>query len=96
MNISIIVSGFFLLLGIAVLLRFLGNKFISVIIPEKRLLVIGTGWLGGLAGSLIDGAFWQFGPQLVGVNIVAAVIGSGLFIVFLGLLPFIKILMGRI
>jgi len=96
MNISDFIGGFFLLLGIAILLRFLGNKLIPIIMPQKRLQTIGVGWLGGLVGSLLDGAMWQFGPQVVGVNVVAAVIGSALLILFLGLLPFIKIFLGKI
>ena len=85
-----------MLLVIAILLRLLGNKFVPAIMPEKRLQTIGVGWLGGLMGSLLDGALWQFGPRLLEVNVVAAVIGSALSILFSGLLPFIKIFLGKI
>lgn len=85
-----------MLIGIAILLKLLGNKLVPVLMPEKRLLSIGVGWLGGLAGSLLDSAIWQFEPQLAGINVIAAVIGSALFILLLDLLPFIKILLGKI
>jgi len=69
MNISNFISGFFLLIGIVILLKFLGNRLAPVLMPEKRILSIGIGWLGGLTGSLLDNDIWQFGPQLAGINV---------------------------
>jgi uncharacterized membrane protein YeaQ/YmgE (transglycosylase-associated protein family) len=54
------------------------------------------GWAGGFLGSLLDSVLWQFGPEVAEVNLVAAVVGCALFILFLGLYPFIKILLGKI
>jgi uncharacterized membrane protein YeaQ/YmgE (transglycosylase-associated protein family) len=90
------VAGFFILLAIAILLRLAGNKLVPVVMPSGRLRTIGLGWAGGFLGSLLDGVLWQFGPEVAGVNLVAAVVGCALFILFLGLYPFIKILLGRI
>lgn len=54
------------------------------------------GWAGGFLGSLVDSFWWQFGPEVAGINLVVAVIGCALFILFLGITPFIKILLGKV
>ena len=90
------VAGFFILLAIAILLTLGGNKLVPVVMPGGRLRTIGLGWAGGFLGSLVDRILWQFGPEVAGVNLVAAVVGCALFILFLGLYPFIKILLGKI
>jgi uncharacterized membrane protein YeaQ/YmgE (transglycosylase-associated protein family) len=90
------VAGFFILLAIAILLTLVGNKLVPVVMPGGRLRTIGLGWAGGFLGSLLDRVLWQFGPEVAGVNLVAAVVGCALFILFLGLYPFIKILLGKI
>jgi uncharacterized membrane protein YeaQ/YmgE (transglycosylase-associated protein family) len=90
------VVGFFILLAIAVLLRFVGNKLAPVVMPSGRLKTIGLGWVGGFFGSWLDSVLWQFGPEVAGINLVAAAIGCAVFILFLGLFPFIKILLGKI
>lgn len=90
------IAGFFILLAIAILLRFVGNKLVPVVMPTGRLRTIGLGWAGGFLGSLSDSVLWQFGPEVAGINLVAATIGCALFILFFGLFPFIKILLGRI
>jgi uncharacterized membrane protein YeaQ/YmgE (transglycosylase-associated protein family) len=90
------VAGFFILLAIAILFRFIGNKLLVVIMPTGRLRTIALGWLGGFLGSLLDSFVWHFGPEVVGINLVAAAVGCALFILFLGLFPFIKILLGKI
>ena len=76
---------------IAVLIRFAGNRLVPVIMPVGWKKTIAAGWVGGLIGSLS----WQFDPQVAGVNIVMAFIGSGLGVIFLGLFPFIKILLTK-
>ncbi len=90
------VAGFFILLAIAILLRLIGNKLVPVVMPSGRLRTIGLGWAGGFLGSLLDSVLWQFGPEVAGINLVAATIGCALFILFFGLFPFIKTLLGRI
>ncbi len=89
------VAGFFILLAIAILLRFIGHKLIPLIIPTGWLRTIALGWVGGFLGSLADGFWWQFGPEVARINLVAAVIGCALFILFLGIAPFIKILLNH-
>jgi len=54
------------------------------------------GWAGGFFGSLLDSVLWQFGPEVAGINLVAAAVGCALFILFFGLFPFVKILLGKI
>ncbi len=90
------IAGFFILLAIAILFRLVGNKLVPVVMPTGRLRTIGLGWAGGFLGSLSDSVLWQFGPEVAGINLVAATIGCALFILFFGLFPFIKILLGRI
>jgi len=90
------VAGFFILLVIAILLRSIGHKLIPIAMPTGRLRVIALGWVGGFLGSLVDSLWWQFGPEIARINLVAAVIGCALFILFLGIAPFIKILLGKV
>ena len=90
------VAGFFIPLAIAILLRLIGNKLIPLAMPTRRLRTISLGWAGGLLGSWVDSVLWQFGPEVAGINLVAAVIGCALFILFLGIVPFIKILLGKV
>jgi len=90
------VAGFFILLAIAILLRFIGNKLIPLVMSTGWLRTIALGWVGGFLGSLADSLLMQFGPEVAGINLVAAVIGCALFILFLGIAPFIKILLGKV
>jgi uncharacterized membrane protein YeaQ/YmgE (transglycosylase-associated protein family) len=90
------VAGFFILLAITILLRFIGNKLIPVVMPAGWLRTITLGWVGGFLGSLADSLWWQFGPEVAEINLVAAVIGCALFILLLGIAPFIKILLGKV
>ena len=90
------VASFFILLAIAILLRFIGNKLIPTAMPTRRLRTIALGGVGGFLGSLANSFWWQFGPEVAGINLVAAIIGCALFILLLGIAPFIKILLGKI
>lgn len=89
-------AGFFILLAIAVLFRFAGNRLVPVVMPAGVLRTIALGWAGGFLGSLVDGIFWRFRPRVAGINLVAAAVGCALFILILGVVPFIKILLGRV
>lgn len=90
------VAGFFILLGIAIALRFIGNRLIPVFMPAGRFGVIALGWAGGFLGSWLDSKFWQLGPNVADINIIAAVIGCAVFILLVGITPFIKIMLGKI
>ena len=90
------VAGFFILLAITILLRVIGHKLIPVAMPNGRFWTIAFGWIGGFLGSLASGLWSQFGPEIAGINLAAAVIGCALFILFLGIAPFIKILLGKL
>ena len=89
------VAGFFILLAIAILFRFIGYKLIPLML-SGWLRTIALGWVSGFLGSLADGLWWQFGPEVAGINLVAAAIGCDLSILFLGIVPFIKILLGKV
>ncbi len=90
------IAGFFILLAIAILLRLIGNKLVPVVMPTGLFRTIALGWAGGFLGSLGDSILWQFGPSVAGINLVAAAIGCALFTLFLGIVPFIEILLGRV
>jgi len=91
-----IAAGFFILLAIAILLRFIGYKLIPIAMPTGWLRTIALGGVGGFLGSLVDSLWRQFGPEVAGINLMAAVIGCALFILLLGIAPFIKILLGKV
>jgi uncharacterized membrane protein YeaQ/YmgE (transglycosylase-associated protein family) len=89
------IAGFFILLAIAILVWLIGNKLAPSIMPTGRLRSIALGWAGGFLGSWIDSVLWQLGPEVAEINIVAAVIGCTLFMLLLGIYPFVKILLGK-
>ena len=90
------IAGFFILLAIAILLWLIGNKLAPSIMPAGRFRTIALGWAGGLLGSWIDSVLWQIGPEVAEINLVAAVIGCAIFMLLLGIYPFVKILLGKI
>ena len=90
------VAGLFILLAIAILLRFIGNRLIPVVMPTGRLKTIALGWAGGFLGSWVDSPCWQFGPEVAGVNLLTAAVGCALFIALFGIYPFMKILLGKV
>ncbi len=90
------IVGFFILLAIAILLKLIGNRLVPLLMPSRWLRTIAVGWVGGFLGSLADSILWQFGPKIAGINLLAAAIGCALFILFLGILPFIRILLGKV
>ena len=87
--------GFFLLIGLAMVVRWLGLKLIPLLIPRSRLKTLAVGWLGGLAGSLTDRYAWHLGPRFVEIQVATAAIGCAIFILMAGLWPFLKILAGQ-
>jgi len=88
-------AGFFILLTIAILLRLIGNRLVPLVMPRGQLRTIALGWAGGFLGSWVDSVLWQFGPEVAGINLAAAVIGCALVMLLLGIAPFIKILLGK-
>ncbi len=90
------VAGFFILLGIAIVLRFIGNRVIPVFMPAGRFGVIALGRAGGFLGSWLDSQFWQLGPDVAHINIIAAIIGCAVIILLAGITPFVKIMIGKI
>ncbi len=90
------IAGVFLILTIAIVVRWLGIKLVPLLLPGGRLKAVAVGWAGGLAASWLDSVLWQFGPQVAGINLVAAVIGCILFMLVLGIAPFVKIMLGGV
>ncbi len=89
------VAGFFIILAITIILRRIGNKLIPLVMPAGRLKVLVVGWVGGFLGSLVDKLAWQLGPEVAEISIIAAIIGCALSILILGIVPFIKIMLGK-
>ena len=89
------IAGLFLLLAIVLAVRYVGHRVVPLIMPRGRLKVIALGWLGGLVGSLVDDVTWEIGPDLVGVQLAAAIIGCLVVILAWGLAPFIRIFLGK-
>jgi len=87
--------GFFLLVGLAIVVRWLGLKLVPLLIPRRRLRTLAIGWLGGLTGSLMDRYIWHLGPRFVEIQVAAAAIGCAVFILAAGLWPFLEILVGK-
>ncbi|MFC1972320.1 hypothetical protein ACFLVE_02815 [Chloroflexota bacterium] len=90
------VLGFFFLLAIAIVVRLLGIKLVPLLMPSGRVRTVALGWLGGFLASLLDRVLWQFGPEVASISLVAAIIGCILFILGLGITPFVKILLGKV
>ena len=90
------VSGFLILLAIAVLVRFAGIRLVPLVMPSGRLAAVAAGWAGGFLASLADNVFWQLGPQVADVSLIAAVIGCAVSILVLGLAPFIRIWLWKV
>lgn len=90
------IPGFFLVLIIAILVRWLGTRLAPLLMPGGRLKTIAVGWVGGFAASWLNDAIWQFGPQVAGINPVAAAIGCSLFMLGLGIAPFVKLMLCRV
>jgi len=91
-----IVAGVLLLFFLAVLIIRIGNRLLPFVMPGGRLKTIAVGFSGGAIGSLVDRFTWEYGPEFVGVHLAASIIGGILFIICYGLMPFVRIMMGRV
>ena len=90
------IASFFILVAITLVVTILGNRLVPVVMPSSgKGLAILIGWLGGLMGSLVDRFTWQWGPQVAGIYLIAALIGCVVFLLLFGLFPFVKILLRK-
>jgi uncharacterized membrane protein YeaQ/YmgE (transglycosylase-associated protein family) len=89
------VLGFFLLLALAIAVRWLGVRLVPLLMPTGKIRTVALGWLGGFLASLLDKVLWKLGPEVFDISLVAAFIGCALFILALGVAPFVKILLGK-
>ena len=82
---------FLILLATAMIVRFLGRRYIPLLMPEGRLKTLGTGILGGLIGQWLGGQ-WGFAQiEVVGLYIFWVVAGTIMAVLILGLIPFFKV-----
>jgi len=91
-----ILAGLLLLLCLVILIRRIGNRLLPLVMPENRLKTMAVGFAGGVVGSLVDRLTWEHGPEVFGVYLVASIIGCILFIICYSLMPFIRIMMGKV
>ena len=89
------IAGFFLLLAQSIVLTIIGRKTIPLLMPEGKMKTILVGWLGGICGSLIDRFTLRLGPQMYEIYWGFAAGIAALFILSLGLTPFIKIFLRK-
>jgi len=88
-------AGLLLLLFLVIIIRRMGNRLIPLVMPESRLKSIGVGFGGALIGSLVDRFTLKGGPEVWEVYLAASIVGCILFTIGYGLLPFVKIAVGR-
>jgi len=86
---------FLILLAVAVAIWYTGNKLAPLAMPSGRLKTVAVGLVGAFVGNLLGAGILGFIPSIEGVNLLAAALGAAIFILLLGLYPFIKILFGR-
>lgn len=89
-----IIAGFFLLLAIAIAVRFLVKRLLPLALPKSRLKAIALGWLAGLAASLLERLLGPWEPEVAGVHMLAAFVGASVAIVGWGIWPFVAIFLG--
>ena len=89
------IAGFFLLLAQSIVLTIIGRKTVPLLMSEGKMKTILAGWLGGICGSLIDRFTWRLGPQMYEIYWGFAAGIAVLFVLALGLTPFIKILLRK-
>ena len=87
---------FLILLAVAIAVWYIGKRLVPLAMPPGRAPVaVGVGLVGAFVGNLLGAGALGFIPSLEGVNLLAAALGAAIFILLLGLYPFIKILLGR-
>ena len=87
--------GFLLLIAIAIGCRWLGGRLLPLVMPPSRLASFGVGLLGGLAGHILGGLLWPEALRWGGLHLPFALFGAFLGIVLLGLIPFLRIFLGK-
>jgi len=89
------VLGFFVLLAIAIIIRYLGRRYLALFVPISRTKTLAAGLVGGVAGQLISAFFLPLGPQVADTYIVLPIV-LALFLVFLtGISPFLRVMFSR-
>ncbi|MBI4215879.1 MAG: hypothetical protein HY687_00570 [Chloroflexi bacterium] len=79
------------ILALVLVLRHLGFRAFPLAMPQGKLKGLAVGLVGGYAGGLL----LPWGFQWQDINLVGAALGIIAATLILGLLPFIKILLGR-
>lgn len=89
--------GFLLLLAVVIFVRKVGRRLMPLVMPPSRLKTLGVGLLGGYLGSIlfrwIHVGDWAI---IAGTHMLGALAGALVFVLILGLLPFLRILLGKV
>ena len=86
---------FLLLLALSILVWEAGNRLVPLIMPPSRIRTVALGVVGGLVANLILGWFYSWGPSLAGINPLYALLGTVIAVLFVGVLPFLRLLLRR-
>lgn len=89
------IAGLFLLLAQSIILTIIGRNTVPLLMPEKNMRTVMAGWMGGIAGSLIDRFTWKLGPQVFEIYWGFSLGIAILCILAFGLMPFFKILLKK-
>jgi len=85
-----------ILLAIALVVRYMGNRLLPLAMPKGKLKTIAAGLLGAFLGHLVTRQYhlgdWAVVSQ---TNLIGAAAGALFFLFALGLIPFFKVFMRR-
>lgn len=90
-----------ILLHVAIFVRLISVRVAPLVMPEGRIKGVALGLLGAIGGSTLGGLV-GLGPRVDTVHFGAgtvylggAILGCLLVLLFAGMLPFLKIMVGR-
>ena len=83
---------FFILLAIAILGRYLGARYLALVMPKGCLYPTAAAFVGALVVNLVQGFWVPWGWSFLGVYFPGAVLGALLPLFVWGVWPFLRIL----
>lgn len=89
------VLGFFVLLAIAIIIRYLGRRYLPLFVPISRTKTLVAALVGGIAGNLISSFLSPLGPQVADTYIVLPVILAVCLVLLVGISPFLRVMFSR-
>jgi len=83
------------LLVLAVLVRYLWARYVPLLAPRGWFYSTVAAYFGTLAGGILQRALFPWGPQLLGVYVIGALLGSVLVLFAWGTARYIRVLLRR-